>query len=372
MARDFWNGKSKKNFAIQGHPPMGSYEYDFIRGLPPTRAPELPRKRKASEAKAVYDSLGSVTTVSDTDFDAACRWLTNLAEQITAKTSKKFLDVSDLDAWNDFWKRWLVLGAKVKEDNKSETLAKLFTNPTVRDSQLSALPAHYNSRKLSVGIMSESTKAEYDKLLNEAFELYHIFRIKGLPQVAIPYMSDIVVMLKTLPPTLTLRQMVMRMREAARAGDRLLDENTPWCAWKRRGDTRDLRRAISAALDLADKFETTARLKNQRDQREKGSFAYDLFLQAVTKIPIEASALYQVEESIKAIKDGPVAEVTPQVKSAKSDILALGIFGVLGYFGWKWWTKPQTRLVVESFKPGYHSDLSHNDEDDYQEEGEET
>jgi hypothetical protein len=365
MARDFWLGKSKKNFAIQGHPPAGSYEYDFIRGLPITRAPELPRRAKKSEAEAVYDSLGSVMSVSDNDFEAACRWMTNLAEQVTAKSSKKFLDEQDLAAWSDFWKRWLLFGAKVKTDNTPASLKPPATNPMAVST---TLPLSYMARKLSSGMMSETTKEEYDRLMHEAFGLYRSFRVKGLVRVAIPYMGDIVVMLKTLPSALTLRQMVMRLREAAKAGDRLLDENTPWWLWKAAGTTGGLRRAISAALDLADKFENTAKLKGQRDPREKGSFAYDLFLQAIIKIPIEAAALYQVEETIKSIKDGPVVVGEKPTRNTKADLVTLGMFGVLGYFGWKWWTRPQTRMIVESFKPGYHSGVDDTNEDDFDDE----
>lgn len=362
MARDFWLGKSNKNFAIQGHPPAGSYQYDFIRGLPETRAPALPRKApvKRHDAKAVYDTLGSVATVSDTDFDAACRWMTNLAEQITSKNSKKLLSDPDLNAWSDLWKRWLLLGAKTKTDNKPDTLKPILANPLM----ISALPALYLARKLSKGVMSEATKQEYDSLLREAFGLYTSFRFKGLGQVAIPYMGDIVVMLKTLPEYLTLKDMVVRLRECARAADRLLDENTVWWQWKTRGDTGGLRRAISAALELADKFEKTAKLKGQGDRREKGSFAYDLFLQALTRIPIEISALYQIEESIKAATGQASHEAGQTLpRNPKSDLVMLGIVGVLGYVSYKWWTKPQTKIVVESFKPGYHSEINDEDED---------
>jgi hypothetical protein len=375
VARDFWLGKSNKNFAIQGHPPAGSYQYDFIRGLPETRAPALPRKEpapplknKKSSAKAVYDSLGSVATVSDTDFDAACRWMTNLAEQVTAKGNKKFLAGSDLDAWADLWKRWLLLGSKVKTDNTPATLKSLPSSPLM----ISALPLLYMARKLSSGVMREETKREYDDLLREAFGLYTSFRLKGLGQVAIPYMSDIVVMLKTLPGYLTLKEMVVRLREAARAADRLLDENTVWWQWKTRGDTGGLRRAIGAALDLADKFEKTSKIKGQEGGREKGSFAYDLFLAALTKMPIEAAALYQIEESIKAIQEKTtLPNGQEQPRNPKADLMTLGIFGVLGYISYKWWTKPQTKIIVESFKPGYYPDMADEDEDVFQHERDE-
>jgi hypothetical protein len=355
MALDFWKGRTKKNFAIQGHPPLGSYEYDFIRGLPPTLPPKYKRRTRKSDAARIYDSLGSIENVSATDFDAASRWMNNLAEQVayTTKTHKDALDEHDLATWSSLWKRWLLLSSRVKTD--SEKAPSTFN-----------LPALYPSMRLSRGVMSDTTKREYDKLLSEAMGLYRAFRRKGLSQVAIPYMGDMVVMLRTLPSELTLTQMVTRMREAARGGDRLLDENTAWWQWRRRSDTSGLRRAISAALDLSDKFEKSSKLKGQGGPREKESFAYDLFLQAVTRIPIEAAQLYGIEEAPTGV-EANTQGARPVAHNVKADLVTIAIAAVLGYIGYKWWTKPQMKIVVESFRPGYNPEEFESDQVSYDE-----
>jgi hypothetical protein len=352
MAHDFWKGNSRKNFAIQGHPPLGSYEYDFIRGLPPTLPPgyrPTVKSKKKNDVAMAYDSLGSVENVSSTDFDAASRWMSNLAEQVafTIKTNKDALNEQDQEAWAGLWKRWLLLGTKVKQDN---TIEKLKSTPNAVETML---PGLFPSRKLSRGVMSDETALEYQRLLHEAIVLYQAFRRKGLTQVAIPYMGDLVVMLRTLPPALTLTQMVTRLREAARGGDRLLDQNTAWWQWKRRSDTTGLRRAIDAARELADKFEKSSKIKGQGGSREKGSFAYDLFLQAVTKIPIEAAGLYGIEEGLTGAR-AELSEGKQPAPGMKGDLVTLAVAAVLGFIGYKWWTRPQTKIIVESFRPGYN------------------
>jgi hypothetical protein len=227
-----------------------------------------------------------------------------------------------------------------------------------------ALPPIYFARMLKKGIMSDDTKQAYDSLLSESLGLYRHFRTKGLSQVAIPYMGDLVVMLRTLPPELTLRQMVVRLREAARAGDRLLDENTAWWQWKRRSDSGPLVRSVLAARTLADTFERTTSDKLQQGPREKGSFAYDLFLQAATRIPIEAAGLYGIEETTRTATAEAKDEALKQSSKIKFDLTMAGILAGLGYVGYRWWSRPQTRLVVESFKPGYNPDYKQNEPED--------
>jgi hypothetical protein len=319
----------KKNFAIRSRPPLGSYEYDFVRGMPLTRPPEFPRRPKRTDADRAYDSLGSVDIVSATDFEAASRWMSNFAEQVkyTPKVHKTALEPSDLDAWSSLWKRWLLLSAR-----KERT--------------------------------SDEAKQAFSVLLNEAFGLYKSFRHKGMSQVAIPYMGDLVVMLRTLPPELTLAQMVTRLHEATKAGNRLLDENTAWWQWKLRSDTTGLRRAIAAARELADKFAVTAKLKGQGTPRERGSFAYDLFMRAVTRIPIEAAGLYGIEETLRAARAEARDVLESQGKKLTYNLATLGLLAGVGYLGFKWWTRPQVNLVVGSVKPGYYPEEDHDDDEE--------
>ena len=80
-----------------------------------------------------------------------------------------------------------------------------------------------------------------------------------MSQVAVPYMGDLVVLLRTLPAELTLPEMVARLRDAAQVGERLLDQNTAWWQWRKRDDTRGLRRAADDAAKLADDLESPSR-----------------------------------------------------------------------------------------------------------------
>jgi hypothetical protein len=267
--------------------------------------------------------------------------MSNFAEQVnyTSKVHKTAFDQREIAAWVSLWKRWLLICSKIKQEGLSN--------------------------------MTDPTKAEYDKLLDESIVLYKHFRKLGMSQVAIPYMGDLVVMLRTLPPELTLKQMAQRLREGIRAGERLLDENTAWWQWKLRSDTSGLLRAIDAARNLASKFESTSKDKRQQGPREKGTFAYDLFLQALTRIPIEAAGLYGIEETLKTARAEAIDEGKRQKKFMEMDLVTLGVIAGLGYIGFKWWTRPQTTIVVNSLKPGYYPEEQEiGDEDPEHEEHE--
>ena len=185
--------------------------------------------------------------IGNSDWDAAVRWVNNLATNVdyTRKVhGEAVLSPAEVAKWTDFWRRWLLFGRKVetvKTQMRDEGLAAKVLSVT--SPLLWASRRLYATAQGSLALMSTENKRELDRLLHEAWGLYQEFRRLGMSQVAVPYMGDLVVLLRTLPAEVTLPEMVARLRAAAQVGARLLDQNTAWWQWRKRDDTRGLTRA---------------------------------------------------------------------------------------------------------------------------------
>ena len=220
----------------------------------------------------------------------------------------------------------------------------------------------YATAQGSLALMSTENKRELDRLLHEAWGLYQEFRRLGMSQVAVPYMGDLVVLLRTLPAELTLPEMVARLRAAAQVGERLLDQNTAWWQWRKRDDTRGLRRAADDASKLADDLESVAKTHPGAGTRDRGAPIYAKVVRTVAKVYVEAAGLYGIEETARTARAeawDDARRIPGKFASTTGWLLALA--GV-GYLGIRWLTKDKTVVVVESQKMGYHPDYDDDDE----------
>jgi hypothetical protein len=392
MAHQLFGGDTVKNYAIQGHPPLNSFEYVMVRGCPAgSYIPGATRWHPRSESGAssveelkLKEKTGAhLYEISHTDWDAATRWVNNLAENVkyTRKVHKdKILDNESMAKFDDFWRRWLIFGNKIEIEKttlKNESLASKIL--------ATVYPAYWAARKIAVtgmgvlALMSAENKRELDKLLAEAWQLYRQFRNLGMSQVAIPYMGELVVILRTTPKGASLTDMASRLRDASKVGERLLDENTAWWQWRVRSDARGLADAVKNAKNTADDFDHLAKasrhivrseqiktreillkILHRQEGQDKDlenvspSLAVrDEFLKVLSKVFIEAAGLYGIEETKKTaqaeLKDAPA-------KAAMTLGWLLALAGV-GYLGARWLTRDKTTVVVESPKVGYHPDV---------------
>jgi len=407
MAYDIFKGHIPKNFAIQGHPPLHSFEYvmsgggyvspEYAWGVRPTQSPSSTSgtvgdvkelKLGTPEGFKIFnfEILPPLTKISNSDWDAAKKWVANLAENVayTRKVhGQKILNNEEMARWTSFWKKWLLFANKLDVVKKTmqtdDSLALKLLNIT--------LPGLYFSRLLgstllgTMALMSEENKLELDKLLHEAWGLYSRFRLLGMSQVAVPYMGDLVVILRGLPKNPKLVDMAQSLQAAAKTGSRLIDENTAWWEWKVRPETKGLRVAIDEAKQLAaDILAITAStdpksgLPAMAEGRKTlvqllsknanvvlgmtpGQALKQLFSRAVSKIYIEAAGLYGIQET-KATARAEFADEVRSMpgKAAMSLGWVLAAVGV-GYLGVKFLTRDKTTIIVQDPNVAYHPEM---------------
>ena|ERR1700690_93339 len=394
MAHDLFGNHTTKNYSIQGHPPLGSFEYVMVRGCPEERyAPRATRWHPTETGKSATDipepRLPNKTgfhlyEISHSDLDAATRWMNNLAENVkyTRKVhGDKILGNDDVAKFDDLWRRWLLFGNKLegeKKKLKDESFAARLLAVTS--------PAYWASRKLfttaqgALALMSTENKRELDGLLAEGWKLYGQFRNLGMSQVAIPYMGELVIILRSTSRQTSISDMAKRLHDAAKVGSRLLDENTAWWQWRVRNDSRGLARAIEDAEKTAKDFDELAKASRHivraeqikareillkilhrkagedviLEQVSPSAAVYDEFVKVLSRVFIEAAGLYGIEETKKTAR----AEAKDEpAKAAMTMGWLLAIAGI-GYLGARWLTRDKQTIVVESPKVGYHPDVN--------------
>lgn len=406
MAYDIFKGHIPKNFAIQGHPPLHSFEYVMSGGgyvSPENAWGQNPAPSKPSTSGAVgdvkelklgtpegfkifnFEILPPLTKISNSDWDAAKKWVANLAENVayTRKVhGQKILNNEEMVRWTAFWKRWLIFANKLDVVKKN-----MQANDSLAIKALEiTMPGLWISRLLgstllgTMALMSEENKRELDKLLHEAWLLYSRFRLLGMSQVAVPYMGDLVVILRGLPKNPKLTEMAQSLQAAAKTGTRLIDENTAWWEWKVRPETKPLRVAIEEAKQLAADIlsitastDPNAGLPAMAEGRKKlveilsknanivlgltpGQALKQLFSRAVGKIYIEAAGLYGIQETKATAKAEFADEVRKMPgKAAASLGWVLAAVGV-GYLGVKFLTRDKTTIIVQDPNLAYHHD----------------
>jgi hypothetical protein len=362
--------QTTKNYAIVGHPPIHSHEY-VMAGGGYAPAPARTPSRSSTDALVVDElkipAKGGIHLyeISNTDWDAAQRWMQNLTENV-AYTRRvhgdRVLPPGELAPWHDLWRKWLAFREKMEAAKSSLADESLAAKVLAATS-----PAYWASRALfataqrSLALMSSDNKRELDSLLDAAWKLYRRFHLLGMSQVAVPYAGELVVLVRTLPKELALTDMASRLRDGARAGERLLDENTAWWQWRRRDETRGLVRAIGDAKELADAVERVSKTPPGRGTRDSGTPIYQKFLRTLAKIYVEAAGLYGVEET-KATARAEAKEESKRggERAAVSMGYVLAAAG-LGYLGLRWLTRDKTTVVVRDVdahddRVGYHPD----------------
>jgi len=172
-----------------------------------------------------------VFEIGFTELDAADRWMKRLEDNIRYARQvhgDKVLSASDVDAWDALMLRWVPFRHKLTSPIRS--------------------PA-------SIQMMLKENKAELDGLLNESKSLHDRFARKGMPMVPVPYMGELLLVLRSLrqdpkrDPTpmdsqtnplkpLTAAQMRAKLEAGIACGEHMLDENAAWsvaqarrCPW---------------------------------------------------------------------------------------------------------------------------------------------
>jgi hypothetical protein len=278
-------------------------------------------------------SSGEEKNVSFTEIDAADRWMNTMHRSLVyAKQvhGDKIITKSDIAAWDEFISRW---------------------NP-------------YRDRMSTLGIlfMSDADKKLFRSLMAEAHKLYDGFTAKGMATIPVPYAAELVTLLRTMPKQVTPSQMYSKLIAGIQCGDKLLDNNTPWYAWKKSGDTKPLAVAVDSAKAMG---AILTRSKSAKETYRSGDPIYDEFLRRLTRIWIEAAGLYGIEETRKTAKAEAFDDAKNRGKKTPGNILWLLAAAGVSYLGLKWVmnheSKPYTSVAVSDAYRHDPSDEYHDE-----------
>ena len=310
-------GRKGRDFGRGAPPPKGSIEWIAVGDMwqpEPPRPPSRP---------AVSQSGFQVYEISFTELNAANNWLNQIASSLNYAVhvhGNKIITQEDLDAWNRFMSRWT--GFYKDLDSK-----------------------------LTLNMMSKDNKKRFDTFMKEAKALNDGYVKKGMSQVPVPYAGELVLLMRTMPKSLTAKDMHGKLEAGIRCGKQLLDANTPWWRWRVRDDSHGLVLAIENARKASD---IMARSLGDTTAYGPGDPVYADFMRVLTRIWIEASGLYGIEQTYRAAWSEAADAGLAGGKGATSKLLWLLTATGLGYLGIKWVLhRPTTvRVGVPDFHQG--------------------
>jgi hypothetical protein len=282
-------GKKGRGFGRGSPPPRGSLEYIAV-GDKWMREPH-------SQAGFSFNPY----EIGFTELDAANRWANAIdrsVKQARRVHGDKILSRDDESRWDKFMTGWRTFAADMN------------------------LPGGFN-------MMLAANKTNFDGRVTELRTLRDDFSKKGMSLVPVPYMGELLELLRTMPKRLTAGEMQGKLLAGAKCGEKMLDENMVWYKWLASSEHRPLSRAIEDAKVAADIY---GRSRSSGATYSPGDPAYDEFLRRLTKIWIEAAGLYGFREVEKTAK----AALKDALPSRTNEVLWLLALGGVSYLGAKW------------------------------------
>jgi hypothetical protein len=311
-----WSNRGR-NFGRGSSPPRGSIEWIAVGDMWNTNTPH-PRVTDPTVSRSGFD----VYKIGFTELDAAERWV-NAVDRSVNQARKlhgdEILSRDDASAWTSFMTRWMPF----KEDMQ--------------------LPGHFNA-------MLSSNKKQFDELMNESKKLHNHFVAKGMAMVPVPYMGELVELLRSMPKKLTAGQMIAKLQAGIRCGEKMLDENTSWFYWMISNDTRGLRAAVRDARTQSDAYYPS---RNSPMTYSAGDPAYDEFVRRLTKIWIEAAGLYGMSETRRTAAAEAVDDARERAGKTPSNMLWLLVTAGVAYLGISWIATRQPKKISVGVPDAY-------------------
>ena len=276
----------------------------------------------------VVNSGAEAAKVAFTDLDAADRWLAEIHQALVQSRlthGDKIVSKADVASWDTFIVRW----NKFRNDM---TTAK-------------------------IAFMSNADKSQFKDLMDEAHKLDLGLTAKGLIAPKVPYATELRSLIGAIPSRVTSTEMFAKLAAVIRCGDKLLDERSPWFAWKVSNDTKSLSNAVDAAKRMA---EILTRAQKTQDAYGSGDSIYTEFLRRVSRVWTEAASLYGMPSTLPhrpiTTSGNPLdLFANPlEVISMRKLVGALVFMGV-GYLGLRWLAKPATlpKVAVPDAYPSH-------------------
>lgn len=292
-------------------PPRGSFEWCGV----------------ADMSEPAPARVGALFEISFTELDAADRWMDHIFDSLTyarkihGNQTITDRDIHDWDAFVSRWKAW-------------------------RYDQNRFLGVHSNELQ-ALHMMSTTQRATFNSLLNESKQLHDRYVSKGMATIPVPYMGELVLLIRQLPRTMTSSQMSGKLSAAVKCGEKLLDQNTAWWQWRKRNESKGLVEAIEQARTLAKVYGATS----SPETYQPGDPAFEEFIRRLTRIYVEAAGLYGFNETVRTAKAEAVDTARKQIEHTPSYLLyMLGAAGI-SYLGLRWLTRDKITVRV----PDAHS-----------------
>lgn len=317
---------------------------DWSRGSPPPRGSiEYAGVGDMFEPEPSRTMSGKIWEITATELEAANRWNETLARSVLYARQvhgDKILSARDAKDFASYYKRWKVFSGKVTAWS-------------------------FYDRAL------EENKRSFEDLLIVSKRLYDRFAKKGMATIPVPHMTELTLLLRTMPKKLTPPEMVAKLRLGIEWGRKMIFSSISTGEWVQKSGytlaavsllgpaglliayhmptsyTRD-RRGLESAIESAEK--AVPLLSKAADARRPfavGEPVYDEFLRRLTKIYIEAAGLYGVQETYRAAKAEAVDTAAHQIEKTPGNLMWMLIVAGVGYLGLAWLTKPKPQIVVK-------------------------
>jgi hypothetical protein len=287
---------SKRRWERGSPPPPGSWEWCGV--------------ADAVRASTVGIGLPKVYEISYTEVDAADRWMNTLWRSLQYARKihgSRLVTDQDLRRWDELVQAW----------NKFR----------------SGLTSWGGLR-----MMSSENRGKFDRFLRSSRELHEDLTRRGVATVPVPYMDELISLLRSEPKQMTALEMRARLEAGIRCGEQLLDENTAWYQWRKRDDSRGLTRALDEARAASQTY--GALWADNKKSFPSTSLFYRSFVRVLTKIWIEAAGLYGVVETTTSARS-EAADVAREraagiVDTGSNYLLYVLATAGAGYLGYRW------------------------------------
>lgn len=290
-----------------------------------------------------HTTCGKIWEISATELEAANRWNETLARSVSYARQihgDKILSGKDAADFTAYYVRWLEFADKVTKWSLYE-------------------------RAL------ESNKQAFDSFMRESREMSDRFIGKGMAVVPVPYMGELIFLLRGMPATLTLDNMVTKLATGVEWARKMIFASISTGEWIQKtgitlaaisllgpaglliayymptswtSDRKGLETAITNAENMIALFK---RAPDDGVSYKKRDPVYGEFLRRLTRIYIEAAGLYAIRETQTAATAEAIDQGAklPETMARPSTYFWLFAIAGAGCLGWAWLARSQNSPI---------------------------
>ena len=317
-----------RNWARGAPPPRGSIEYVGVGDM--------------FEPEPSRTASGKIWEISATELEAANRWNETLARSVLYARQvhgNSILSSTDAKDFTSYYKKWKTFSNKV-------------TAWSLYDRAL------------------EANKRFFEDLLIDSKRLHDRFTKKGMSIIPVPYMTELTLLLRTMPKRMAPQEMIGKLRLGITWAKKMIFASITTGEWvQKSGNTAAAisllgpaglliayhlptswttdRKELETAITNAENALPILARANTKKTYAAGEPVYDEFLRRLAKIYIEAAGLYGVMETRKAAVAEAFDKGTDAIEKPISNLLWMLIIAGISYLGLRWWVYgPKEQKIV--------------------------